>query len=157
MKEDSIFRKQRSKIELIASLITIFVFVTGINSIPSLFYENKNEGIFTHISTSFSVGIVLISQVAFFVSFYIIIQYFRYKFLPEDERQRFSLSDNPRASFMAIILFVLGMGISFLFIEGFWGSIENIKTGQTGPTLFGILSFILNLATVVLGLELELD
>jgi hypothetical protein len=57
---------------LVAGVITIFTFITGIYSLPSIFgHASYPSGIFSkEYNRSFSVGVLILCQVAYYLSYY---------------------------------------------------------------------------------------
>jgi len=98
-----------------AGAIRILVFLTGIHSLPALLGKAVagSEGLLSStVSRPFSVGVLIISQVAYYLSFYAILRFIHKRFFGGET---FWLSMG-EYFFFALMIFALGCGISYLFI-----------------------------------------
>lgn len=139
-------RNSNSVINLFAALIAIFTFLTGINSIPDLFSESNEKGIFIEgWNISWSIGLLIISQVALYISLFIII-----RTIVSILNANHSF-DTSTAWFILIISVFFGSGISFIFMEGYWGPITQINYWIV--IAYGIISVICNLFTSFMALK----
>ena len=141
-------------ISLIASILTIFIFLTGINNLPTLLNLssfNQNKGLFNlQIATSISVSVFVVSQIAYYLSYYSILRFIHIYLFSDRTFWVNDFKEEPHAIFFSITLFLLGCGISYLFLEAYWGNgIVLIKEGRLVPVFaFCTISIAMNLLTV---------
>ena len=150
-----------SIIGAISSVITIFGFLTGINALPSLFKVDVSNGIFNStINQSSSFGIFLISQGAYFISLYVICKYLKNKILPkDDEALYYDLpTRHPKAKFMLVMIVLMGLGISYLFMESYWGPLKfGDMDSPLAPFYFLMCSVGGNYYTVKTAMSIDLE
>lgn len=135
----------------IASIITIFAFTTGIYSIPSLLSNGSSQPLVEVGRPTLSYGALIISQAIFFFAYFTATRFWYDKVV----KGILHLYDG-FADFICLVIFVLlGLGLSFLFAEAFWGSIKNwdVKNGFSLPIIFLFLSFVGHLLVAKCAVE----
>ncbi len=148
-------------LSLISSILSIFVFITGIYSLPEILNNGSSKselGLFnSDINRGVSIGILIISQVVYYVSLFTIVSKAKTYLFPGETYLYIRGSRKHKALFYFVITSILGIGLSTLFLEGIWGKIPYlIATGQLLTLiLFSLLSIIGNIFTVWNAMELE--
>jgi hypothetical protein len=109
-----------SVIGLLASIIAIFVFVTGIQSLPALL--NRSSELRTFRTTPFyvpnhvSFGVFIIAHIAYLVALFLIV---RWGIIPM-QLQVLGKHEGTQ-DFFFLILVLLGLGVGWLTAEHLWG------------------------------------
>ncbi len=157
---------------LSASIITIFAFLTGIDSLPILMgatEDGESLGLFgSGVGRRLSIGVLILSQVAYFVSLYILVRSVKALYLPSTEhggggitfKATYSITSGQlryRCIFLLLISMLFGMGISFLFMETIWNPLPILLDQKDYSVLFGFGLFALvgNFLTVWTGYEFQ--
>ncbi|GEM_PF-3783906 len=141
--------------QLVSALITIIVFVTGVQNLPSIFGFQESIGIFySEVKMSISLSILLISLFIFYFCYYYSLSLIQSRVFNKKRPQLIEI----KTILFFIIFIALGMGIAFLFFEVFFGSIR-LYIDNGNPlwlAIFTVGSLILNLITVYSAFKIEL-
>jgi hypothetical protein len=111
---------ETSRIGLLASIIGIFVFVTGIQSLPALLNHSSKLRTFQntplYVPNHASFGIFIIAHIIYLAALFLIV---RWGVIPM-ELQVFGKHEGTQ-DFFFFILVLLGVGVGWLTAEHLWG------------------------------------
>ena len=148
----SYLHKIKYFLEFIGSLISIFIFLTGVYSLPILFSKNPSSHPAAVDYPAFSYGFLIISQCVFFFCYFVIIRYLYNRMIIN----YFKFDDECAKTLYFFVCIFFGFGLSFLFAEGFWGPVNTWGRFEYQPPLPAIflgLSALANFFTVLFSLN----
>lgn len=130
-------------ITLISGLIGVFVFITGVQSLPALFGATQSPEATVSVATGrYFWPLVVLTQVGYFVCLYVVVHSL-YKCLWFPCSLPF---------FWGFVIFALSFTGSMFFAEGFWGPISEFTANNIGPTFLAI-SAIAELFTIACAVD----
>ena len=139
--------KEKTPITLIASIVTVFIFLTGIQTLPSLiakFTGSPEIGPASASSSSGSVALVIIGVVLILFAFLIVGRYLNCKTLP----QLGFIGTNEHRIALWFLWAVLGTGFVFLLCEFVYGTGNVLtKENKITPTILifsGVGMFVMS-------------
>jgi hypothetical protein len=154
-----------SLVGVVAGIITIIIFLTGIYSLPSFLNSNSDISIHT-LSESprqvMSYGLFFISQASYILTLFLTTRFFYQRFC-----RLLRISTLEGYTFIFILILFVGWTVSFIFAEAFFGppsgwsaSAKNPKSiadSLTKPIVFLIISFISNFLTIITAISESSD
>jgi hypothetical protein len=153
---------------LMSGLIGILGFLTGIQSIPALVMHLTGTMppplARSPIPMAISYGILIISQATYFLSYFMIVRFLAARVLgtlvPKRKNVSVVFMEDPQHTFFMILLWAIGIGLSWLFAEAFWGPVQSIVVDvRAHPDVFhpfmvfALVAILGNLATVLVAYD----
>lgn len=149
--------KFNNAVTFLSGIIFIFGFLTGIQNLPQLLNITSIEnGIFnSDLGNGTSVSIFIISQSLYYLSFFLILKFIRYKLFSKDKN--FTFFEGGDSVFWLFLFTIISLGLSLLYYEIYWGPIDSFTNPTNAQAGFTVYSIVISIFIVWNAFEFEGD